>query len=164
MLARHGLREKEMMKFIIITGTQNSGKTTTARLVYQSLWPQAINVHLTDAYEKDLPKEHPLIEEGKPIDFIAGMKVNGKDVAIVSLGDYPEYLKRQIAIYLNQVDFFVCCLRTRDREGSTRRMLYTDYANYPKEEFWTEYSEDKSLEFKVKEKVVERIKSAIMSN
>ena len=121
-------------------------------------------VSLTDADGKVLPIDHPLIEDGKPIDFIAEMKVKGKNVVVVSLGDYPEYLKRQIEIYLDKVFFFVCCLRTRDREGSTRRMLYTDYASYPKEEFCTEYSDDEAQMFVVKGKVVERIKSIIMSN
>ena len=156
-----------MTKFLIITGTQNSGKTTTAGMVYHSLQHHADDenkVSLTDADGKILPIDHPLMENGEPIDFIAEMKVKGKKVVIVSLGDYPEYLKRQIEIYLNEVVYFVCCLRTRDRKGSTRRMLYTDYADYPKEEFWTEYSDDKYLKLKVKENVVERIKSAIMSN
>lgn len=153
-----------MTKFLIITGTQNSGKTTTAGMLYKSLWQQAMNVHLTDANGEVLPIDHLLIENGEPMDFIANMEVEGKKVVIVSLGDYPDYLKRQIEIYLNEVVYFVCCLRTRDREGSTRRMLYADYANYPKEEYWTEYSGDKSLKFKVKEKVVERIKLAIKSN
>jgi len=153
-----------MTKFLIITGKQNSGKTTTAGMVYKSLWPHAINVHLTDADGNDLPTDHPLIENGKPIDFIANMKVKGKKVVIVSLGDYPEYLKRQIEIYLNEVVYFVCCLRTRDRKGSTRRMLYSDYVHYPKEEFWTEFSDDKSQRLEVKRKVVDKIKSTIMSN
>ena len=133
-------------------------------MLYKSLWQQAVNVHLSDANGEVMPIDHPLIENGKPVDFIANMEVEGKKVLIVSLGDYPEYLKRQIEIYLDQVDFFVCCLRTRDREGSTRRMLYTDYSTYPKEEFPTEYSENEAQRFEVKGNVVERIKSAIMSN
>ena len=156
-----------MTKFIIITGTQNSGKTTTAGMVYHCLRQHAddeVKVSLTDADGKDLPIDHPLMENGEPMDFIANMEVKGKKVVIVSLGDYPEYLKRQIEVYLDKVVFFVCCLRTRDREGSTRRMLYTDYASYPKEEFGAEYSEDEAQMFEVKAKVVERIKSAIMSN
>ena len=152
-----------MTKFLIITGKQNSGKTTTAGMVYHSLLPQD-DVCLTDADGKVLPWDHPLIENGEPMDFIAYIVVQGKKVVIVSLGDYPEYLKRQIEIYLSKVDLFVCCLRTRDREGSTRRMLYTDYADYPKEEFWTDFSDDKSQRFEVKRKVVEKIKSTIMSN
>ena len=156
-----------MTKFLIITGTQNSGKTTTAGMVYHSLQQHADcedKVSLTDADGKVLPIDHSLLENGEPMDFIANMEVKGKKVVIVSLGDYPEYLKRQIVIYLNKVDFFVCCLRTRDRKGSTRRMLYSDYADYPKEEFWTEFSDDKSQRFEVKGKVVKKIKSTIMSN
>ena len=153
-----------MTKFLIITGTQNSGKTTTAGMVYHSLRHHADDedkVSLTDANGKVLPIDHPLMENGKPMDFIANMEVKGKKVVIVSLGDYPQFLKTQIEIYLEEVDFFVCCLRTRDREGSTRRMLFTDYADYPKEEFWIEYSEDETQKHAVKKKIASQIVTVI---
>ena len=85
-----------------------------------------------------------------------------KKVVIVSIGDYPEYLENQIKVYLDNVNYFVCCLRTRDREGSTRRMLVTNYANYPMEEFWTVHSEDEAQKYAVKEEVVDKIVSIIM--
>ena len=153
-----------MTKFLVITGTQNSGKTTTAGMLYKNFRQQAINVHLTDANGEMLPVYHPLMENGEPMDFIANMEVGGKKVVIVSLGDYPDYLEKQIKIYLDKVDYFVCCLRTRDREGSTRRMLITNYSDYPKEEFRTVHSEDKSQLFSIKEEIVEKIVSVIMSN
>ena len=153
-----------MTKFLIITGTRDSGKTTTAGMVYKKLLPCAKNVRLTDGDGKVLPIDDLLFENEKPKDFIAYMEVNGRKVAIVSIGDYPDYLEKQIKIYLDKVDYFVCCLRTRDREGSTRRMLLTNYANYPMEEFWTVHSEDESQKYYVKEEVVEKIVSTIMSN
>ena len=162
--ARHGFREKVMTKFLIITGTRDSGKTTTAGMVYKKLLPCAKNVCLTDGDGKVLTIDDPLLEDGKPKDFVAYLEVNGKKVAIVSIGDYPDYLEKQIKIYLDKVDYFVCCLRTRDREGSTRRMLITNYSNYPKEEFRTVHSEDKSQMFSIKEEIVEKIVSVIMSN
>jgi hypothetical protein len=124
-----------MTKFLIITGTRDSGKTTTAGMVYKKLLPCAKNVCLTDGDGKVLTIDDPLLEDGKPKDFIAYLEVNRKKVTIVSIGDYPDYLEQQIKIYLDKVNYFVCCLRTRDREGSTRRMLITNYSNYPKEEF-----------------------------
>lgn len=156
-----------MTKFIIITGTQNSGKTTTAGMVFHDLRQYADGkdgVFLTDADGKVLPVDHPLVENGKPMDFIANLKVEGKKVVIVSLGDFPQYLKSQIETYLNKVAYFVCCLRTHNREGSTRRMLFEDYADYPKEEFRTEYSVEKTQMFNVKETVVERIIETIITN
>lgn len=153
-----------MTKFLIITGTRDSGKTTTAGMVYKKLFPCAKNVRLTDGDGKVLPIDDPLLENGKPKDFIAYLEVNGKKVAVVSIGDYPDYLEKQIKIYLDKVDYFVCCLRTRDREGSTRRMLLTNYANYPMEEFWTVHSEDEAQKYSVKEEIVGKIVSVIKSN
>jgi len=156
-----------MTKFLIITGTRDSGKTTTAGMVYKKLLSCAEkegNVHLTDENGKTLPIDDSLLENGKPKDFIAYLELKDKKVVIVSIGDYPEYLENQIKVYLDNVNYFVCCLRTRDREGSTRRMLLTNYANYPMEEFWTVHSEDEAQKYTVKEKVVEEIVSIIISN
>ena len=156
-----------MTKFLIITGTRDSGKTTTAGMVYKKLLPCAClkeKVRLYDGDGKALPIDHTLIENGKPMDFIAYMEVKGKKIAIVSIGDYPEYLEKQIKVYLDNVDYFVCCLRTHNRTGSTRKMLLTEYANYPREEFWTVHSENEAEKYSVKEKVIEKIVSVIMSN
>lgn len=154
-----------MTKFLIITGTRDSGKTTTAGMVYKKLLPcveKEENVHLSDGNGKTLPIDDPLLENGKPKDFIAYLELKDKKVVIVSIGDYPEYLENQIKVYLDNVNYFVCCLRTRDREGSTRRMLVTNYANYPMEEFWTVHSEDEAQKYAVKEEVVDKIVSIIM--
>ncbi len=153
-----------MTKFIIITGTRDSGKTTTAGMVYKKLFPCAKSVRLTDGDGKKLPIDDSLIENSKPKDFIAYLEVKDRIVAIVSIGDYPEYLDEQIKIYLDKVDYFVCCLRTHNREGSTRKMLLTKYANYPMEEFWTVYSENEAQKYLVKEEVVEKIVSIIKLN
>jgi len=136
-------------------------------MVYKRLWPYAEKegkVRLIDGNGKTLPIDDPLLENEKPKDFIAYLELKDKKVAIVSIGDYPEYLENQIKVYLDNVNYFVCCLRTRDREGSTRRMLLTNYANYPMEEFWTVHSEDEAQKCAVKEEVVEKIVSIIMSN
>lgn len=156
-----------MTKFLIITGTRDSGKTTTAGMVYKKLLPCACpkeKVRLSDGDGKALPIDHTLIENGKPMDFVAYMEMKGTKVAIVSIGDYPEYLEKQIKVYLDKVDYFVCCLRTHNREGSTRKMLLTNYAKYPKEEFLTIHSEEEAQKYVVKEVVVEKIVSVIMSN
>ena len=154
-----------MTKFIIIKGTRDSGKTTTAGMVYKKLLLCACpkeKVRLSDGDGRALPIDHALLENEKPMDFIAYLEVNEKKVAIVSIGEYPDYLEKQIKIYLDEVDYFVCCLRTRNREGSTRRMLLTNYANYPMEEFWTVHSEDEAQKYAVKEEVVDKIVSVII--
>ena len=156
-----------MSKFLIIKGKRDSGKTTTAGMVYKKLLPFAFpkeKVRLSDGDGKALPINHTLNENDKPMDFIAYMEVKGKRVAIVSLGDYPEYLEKQIKIYIDKVDFFVCCLRTRNREGSARRMLLENYSKYPREEFETVHSEDEAEKYSVKEEVVVKIVSVIKSN
>jgi len=150
-----------MTKFLIIAGTQDSGKTTTAGMVYKELLLDAKDVHLTDGFGNALPIDDVLFENGKPKDFIAYMVVKDKKVVIVSIGDSPQYLKKQIENYLNEVAYFVCCLRTQNREGSSRRMVFADYVDYLKEEFWIEYSEDETQKFAVKEKTVNQIVSVI---
>lgn len=150
-----------MTKFLIITGTRDSGKTTTAGMVYKKLLSCAKNARLTDGDGKVLPIDDLLFENGKPKDFIAYLEVKGEKVVIVSIGDYPEYLEKQIKIYLGKVDYFVCCLRTQNREGSARRMVYTKYEDYSKEEFWIEYSEDEKQQFAAKENTVNQIVSVI---
>lgn len=161
---RHEIREKTMTEFLIITGTRNSGKTTTAGMVYKRLLPQAKIVMLTDAYGRELPNNHPLLEDEVPIDFIAYLEIKGKKIAIVSIGDYPQYLEQRIESYIDKVDFFVCCLRTHNREGSARKMLLSKYANYPRKEFRTVHSEGEAQMFSIKDKVVEEIVSVIVPN
>ena len=133
-------------------------------MVYKKLLPKAKIVKLADADGKKLPSDHSLLEKGKPIDFIAYLEINEKKIAIASIGDYPQYLEQRIESYVDKVDYFVCCLRTHNREGSARKMLLSKYANYPRKEFWTVHSEDEAKMFSVKEKVVEEIVSVIVSN
>ena len=61
--------------------------------------------------------------------FTAILTIHGKKVGIVSEGDKPEYLGPTLTILLQyDVDVIICCTKTRDMDGSTRRMLRTDYA------------------------------------
>ena len=141
---------------------RNRVKTTTAGMFFKKLKTKAKAVYLTEAYDKELPKDHPLVENGKPIDFVAYLEMGNKKVVIVSMGDYPKYLVEKIDLNIDKMNYFVCCLRTQNRVGSARRMLLTKYANYPKEEFWTVRSEDKTEMYLVKQGVVDRIEAEII--
>ena len=143
---------------------RNRGKTTTAGMLYKKLKPKAKDAHLFGVYGKELANDHPLIENGKPIDFVAHLEMGDKKVVIISMGDCPKYLEEKIDLFIDKVNYLVCCLRTQNRAGSARKMLLTKYANYPKEEFWTVHSEDITEMYLVKQGVVDRIEARIMSN
>ncbi len=154
-----------MTGFLIISGTQNSGKTTTAGMVYKKLREYAKDPWLADISEIEISPDDSLIENGEPKDFLAYLEINGKSVAMISAGDKADYLKEYVEAYLEKsVDYIICCLRSINRDGSARRMLFTDFANYPKKEFWTVYSDDPKQKYAVKESVVNQIVSVIKSN
>lgn len=127
-----------MAQFVIIRGKENSGKTTTMWFVYQYLLKEADagSKHLfrwgheTDFCKSTIPvavPEQPVPNEIR--DFTAILTIHGKKVGIVSEGDKPEYLGPTLTILLQyDVDVIICCTKTRDMDGSTRRMLRTDYA------------------------------------
>lgn len=153
-----------MTKFLIVTGTENSGKTTTMGMVYKKLLPLATEAYLADASDVEISTDDTLMRYGNPIDFISYLKINNKTtIAMISAGDVAADVKDYAEAYLkNNVDYIICCARTQNRKGSARRVLYDDFKEYPKEEFWPVYSDDKSQMFSVKEDVVEQIISKIL--
>lgn len=149
-----------MTEFLIISGTENSGKTTTAGMVYKKLREYAKDPWLADISEMKISPDDSLIENGEPKDFLACLEIDGKRIAIISAGDKAVYLKEYVEAYLEKnVDYIICCLRSINREGSSRRMLFTDFVNYPKQEFWTVYSNDPKQKYAVKENIVNQIVS-----
>lgn len=103
------------------------------------------------------------MDNGIPKDFIAHLNIKGKKVAMISAGDIAQYVKEYVEDYLDkQFDYIICCIRTVNRKGSARRVLYSDFASYPKEEFWTVYSDDKEQMFNVKKNIVNQIVSKIV--
>lgn len=127
-----------MAQFVIIRGTQDSGKTTTMWFLYQYLLKMADTGskhlfrwgHNKDFCESTIPVAVPEQQvSGRVKDFTAILTIQGKKIGIVSEGDEPEYLGPTLTILLQyHVDVIICCTRTQDRVGSTSRMLRTDYA------------------------------------
>lgn len=156
-------KKKTMTKFLIVTGPEHSGKTTTMGMIYKKLLLSAKDPYLADVNENRIPVNDSLMDNGIPKDFIAHLNIKGKKVAMISAGDIAQYVKEYVEDYLDkQFDYIICCIRTVNRKGSARRVLYSDFASYPKEEFWTVYSDDKEQMFNVKKNIVNQIVSKIV--
>jgi len=130
-----------MKEFIIISGTQNSGKTTAAWVVYQRLLPYATHLQLYIC--GSLVSNHgeivykPIPYNDQPEDFKAILDLPGYKVALISGGDDDELLEAEIDSVYNDVDFIVISLRTSTRPGSSRHMVITKYPKDYTREFFT---------------------------
>lgn len=128
-----------MKEFIIITGTRNSGKTTTAWCVYQRLLPYSCNIQMW--FGNSLVTNHGEIvyksapHNNEPKDFKAILDVYGYKVVIISAGDDAKLLQMEINAVYTDADFIIISLRTYNKTGSSRRMLRTHYASDYKREF-----------------------------
>ena len=131
-----------MKEFVIIAGTQNSGKTTTAWCVYQRLLPysDATQMHIGGAQVENhgeiVYKIPPY--DNMPDDFKALLHIYGYTVAIISAGDIDEWLEDDIESVYSEADFIVISLRAYNRAGSSRRMLMEKYSKDYTKEFWVE--------------------------
>ena len=131
-----------MKEFVIIAGTQNSGKTTTAWCVYQRLlpYPDATQMLIGGAQVENhgeiVYKIPPY--DNFPDDFKAVLHIYGYTVAIISAGDIDEWLEDDVESVYSEVDFIVTCLRSYNRAGSSRRMLMEKYSKDYTKEFWVE--------------------------
>ena len=131
-----------MKEFVIIAGTQNSGKTTTAWCVYQRLLPysDATQMYIGGAQVENhgeiVYKIPPY--DNMPDDFKAILHIYGYTVAIISAGDIDEWLEDDIEDVYSEADFIVISLRAYNRAGSSRRMIMEKYAKDYTKEFWVE--------------------------
>lgn len=129
-----------MKEFVIISGTQNSGKTTTAWCVYQRLLPYSDAAHLfiggveVDNHGEIVYKIPPY--NNLPEDFKALLHIYGFTVAIISAGDVDEWLNEDIESVYSEADFIIISLRSYNRTGSSRRMLADKYPHDYKRDFW----------------------------
>jgi len=116
-----------MADLIIIRGTQDSGKTTTAGIVYQELLKFCDHKHQFNG--KDVTTDSLLYNDTESTkDFIAILTCKGKKIGIVSAGDIAEEL-RKIFDKLIQlgVDIIVCCTRSINKKGSAYRLIEDEY-------------------------------------
>lgn len=157
-----------MTKFIIIRGQQNSGKTTTAGLVYTELLTICETTkHIFNSKEVEINSLQYNKNTGALFDFTAILMVNGKNIGIISAGDLPNELETEIKNLIKiGVNFIICCSRSRNVEGSSYRMIKS---NFSKEydilkEIWVSYSRDDKEKLKVKTKSVSEIIKLINEN
>lgn len=117
------------MNIIIIRGTQNSGKTTTAACVHNELInPEGALLKLF----RTAGGYMPVIGEMR--DFWSVLDLGRKRIVIISQGDDANYLEKMMEhlIWSYAPDIVVVCTRTRSVEGSSWNMLHDKYWKYIK--------------------------------
>jgi len=156
-----------MTKFIIIRGQQNSGKTTTAGLVYIELLKICETRHIFDGKEVEVNSLKYNKNTGALFDFTAILKVNGESIGIISAGDIQNELENEINNFIKiGVNLIICCSRSRNVKGSSYRMIKSKFSkeNNILKEIWVSYSPDDKDKLKVKTKSVSEIINHIHAN
>lgn len=147
------------MELIIIRGRQDDGKTTTATLLHNELIGQGANVKMLKTNGNYLSVDNWMVDFHSVLDF------NKKRIVIISEGDDDERLSElmESLIYDYRPDIVVVCARSYDRAGSSYRMLTEKYKDVikPENEFWTEFSDDRTKMLDVKRPIVELIVNKI---
>ncbi len=147
------------MELIIIRGRQDDGKTTTATLLHNELIGQGANVKMLKTNGNYLSVDNWMVDFQSVLDF------NKKRIVIISEGDDDERLSElmESLIYDYRPDIVVVCARSYDRAGSSYRMLTEKYKDVikPENEFWTEFSDDRTKMLDVKRPIVELIVNKI---
>lgn len=147
------------MELIIIRGTQDSGKTTTAALVHNRLVENGATAKL-------LQMKDNILDAGQYTrDFQSVLDVEKKRIVIISEGDDDDTLYERME-WLNdeyRPDIMVVCARTYNRSGSSYRMLTEYYSDAMREEneFWVEYADDATKTIETKIPIVEQITNRI---
>lgn len=152
------------MDIILIRGTYDSGKTTTAALVYEALLKTSSIEHYFDGktVSNNCLKYN---KKGDVIDFQAILTVKGKVVVIISAGDEVDKLIINIKIIIKlvrekllvNIDVLICCGRSQNRQGSAYIKLKKEYQSSKLTEVWPKWAEKKSDIKKVKEESVKQI-------
>ena len=148
-----------MAKFIIIRGSQSSGKTTTAGLVYQRLLGLCDIKHkFNDAVAECDCLGYP--QNMATIDFTALLTYKGKTIGIISDGDVASEVRDKIKIFIKiNVDIIICCARSRNKSGSTYRMIIDEFdgKNSIELEAWATYEDDEKFKFSSKKEIVTKV-------
>ena len=142
-------------KLIIIRGNANTGKSTVAACVHNLL---------VDMYKLE-DKPIPLDDEACVSTFHSNLVVEGRSIAVISEGDREQKLKEQIDDAKSRnANIIVTCLRSKNRKGSSCRMMMTDYPELYNEsvQVWTSFSTDKSMIIPLKKAVAEVIVNIIV--
>lgn len=122
------------MELIIIRGTQNSGKSTTAACVHNEIIARGAQPKMTHIYADVIP-----VMELR--DFESVLDYDRVRVAIISQGDEADKLRERIErlCWEWRPNVLVVCCRKVKREGSSIEMLENNYPNWMKsaQTFWT---------------------------
>ncbi len=135
-----------MAKFIIIRGKKDSGKTTTAGLVFIELLKISELKHLVNGKDVVSNSLEYNSDTGDLKDFSAILTINSKKIAIISAGDEVNPLANNINDFIaNNINIIICCARSRNVKGSTYRMIIDTYTKDHQilKEIWVYYSIDK---------------------
>ena len=101
------------MKIIMLSGNQNTGKTTTLKLVYDQL-----------AQNMPSPPQAQPIQGGDYGDFESSpLRHNGKTVAIYSLGDTLYRIYEAIIKYCGTVDVFIVACSTGQNKANFNALV-----------------------------------------
>lgn len=164
-----------MENYIIIRAGVNSGKTTTAGLLFEEIrktaeYSKIFNYRLIEQAELEYN------EHGGLYDFIGVLIINGKVIVIISRGDVAKDLEdlldklkqTEVILHLtsgrsNKIDLIICCARSQYRKGSTIEMLTKRIEEANSFEVWPDWSENVENKLSIKRKAIETIISRIYS-
>ena len=155
-----------MAKFILIRATINSGKTTTASLVYTELLKHAEVEHMFNGEKPVSVNGLVYREDGTVEDFNAALTINGKTVCILSAGDNANDTREALDWLLRDYNFdiIICCSRSQNKAGSVYRMLIEKY--FPNHELVLEtttiHDTDPDQKYSVKKKIVDEIVKKVL--
>lgn len=147
---------------IVIKSKGNSGKTTTIWMLLYELINQGakLNVlrHVVSTTTFSLPSQIPDVSNRH--DFVAELTWLNKRIVLLSHGDTPYVVKKELdAILPTKPDFIVCTSRSQWRTGSTWDLFETRYTNihFRRICFWSEYATHSKDQLMVKEPTIKAI-------
>lgn len=102
------------MELILLKGKKDSGKTTTAKMVYEDLKKEAEEEPIYIELDDDLE------DNEKGDDFKAIIKIQNKIVHIISRGDARNYFRDHIFPQYDKntnVEILILCVRTEEQDA-----------------------------------------------
>lgn len=113
------------MKLIIIKGTQNSGKSTTAACVHNEIIARGAQLKMMHIYADVIPT-------GELRDFESVLDYSHVRVAIISQGDEAAKLHERIErlCWEWRPNAIVVCCRSKKMTGSSYEMLCNNYSSW----------------------------------
>lgn len=147
---------------VVIKSKGNSGKTTTIWMLLYELINQGATLNLLRNVDSTvtfpLPAQLPPV--GSRPDFVAELMWLNQRIVLVSHGDTPRVVQKELdAILLTHPDFIVCTSRSQWRTGSTWNLFETRYTNihFKRVCFWSEYAKQSKDMLLVKDPTITAI-------